>query len=340
MQATIWFWVAFNIFVLAMLALDLGVFHRHAHKVSVKEAAIWSAVWISLSLLFNLGVYWYAGRTVALEFLGGYLLEKSLSVDNIFVFVLIFSYFRVPAIYQHRVLFWGIITALVLRGAMILIGAALISRFEFLITIFGAFLVFTGIRMAFQDEQDINTESNPMVNALRRIMPITDEYHGDKFTIIQAGKRYATPLLLVLLLVESSDVIFAVDSIPAIFGITQDPFIVYTSNIFAILGLRSLYFLLAGVIERFHYLKLGLAVVLVFVGVKMLAESLSPLVMDHAFHMPIEWSLGFIALVLGLSVGLSLAFPKAAEEQAPSHTDPTDIPPSAQPSTQALDSKQ
>jgi tellurite resistance protein TerC len=337
METNIWFWVLFNLFVLGMLALDLGVFHRESHRVTVKEAAIWSAVWISLALLFNLGLYFYAGQTVALEFLGGYLLEKSLSVDNIFVFVLIFSYFNVPAIYQHRVLFWGIITALVLRGVMILAGAALIARFEFLITIFGAFLLVTGIRMAFQEEKSIDAESNPVVRALRRVMPITREYHGEKFTIIEAGRRVATPLLVVLLLVESSDVIFAVDSIPAIFGITQDPFIVYTSNIFAILGLRSLYFLLAGVIERFHYLQLGLAVVLSFVGVKMLAESLSPYFLDHAFHVPIEWSLGIIGTVLAASIGASLLFPKRAEEHAPSHEHPTEIPEGARPPREALE---
>ncbi|MDQ4077109.1 MAG: TerC family protein [Chloroflexota bacterium] len=333
----IWFWVAFNAFVLVMLALDLGVFHRESHKVSVREAAVWSTVWISLALLFNVGLYFYAGRTVALEFLGGYLLEKSLSVDNIFVFVLIFSYFNVPAIYQHRVLFWGILTALVLRGAMILIGAALISRFEFLITIFGAFLLFTGIRMAFEDERHIDAEANPVLGLLRRFMPVTNEYHGEKFTIVEAGQRVATPLLVVLLLVETTDVIFAVDSIPAIFGITQDPFIVYTSNIFAILGLRALYFLLAGVIEKFHYLQLGLAVVLSFVGVKMLVESLSPLFLEHGLHVPIEWSLGFIGVVLGTSVVVSLLFPKAAEEHAPTTEHPTEIPVDAQPPADALD---
>ncbi len=342
MATNIWFWVIFNLFVVGMLALDLGVFHRHSHKVSVKEAAIWSAVWISLALLFNVGLYIFEGRTIALEFLGGYLLEKSLSVDNIFVFVLIFSYFNVPAIYQHRVLFWGILTALVLRGVMIIVGAQLVSQFEFLITIFGAFLVFTGIRMAFQTEGEIDTESSPVIRALRRVMPVTTQYHGEKFTIIQNGQRFATPLLVVLLLVETSDVIFAVDSIPAVFGITRDPFIVYTSNIFAILGLRSLYFLLAGVIEKFHYLKLGLSVVLVFVGIKMLAESLTDYAetygyMEHAFHMPIEYSLGFIGATLGISVAASLLFPKELEEHAPTLDDPTEFPPTSQPPVDALD---
>ncbi|MBA3533095.1 MAG: TerC family protein [Ardenticatenales bacterium] len=340
METNIWFWVVFNLFVLGMLALDLGVFNRTAHKISVKEAGIWSTVWISLSLLFNLGLYFFAGKTVALEFLGAYLLEKSLSVDNIFVFVLIFAYFNVPAIYQHRVLFWGILTALVLRGTMILLGAALLTRFELLITVFGAFLIITGVRMAFQTEHEIDTETNPVVRALRRFMPITTDYHGDKFTVVEAGKRTATPLLVVLLLVESSDVIFAIDSIPAVFGITKDPFIVYTSNIFAILGLRSLYFLLAGVIEKFHYLKLGLAVVLVFVGLKMVAESLSPYFLDHAFHVPIELSLGFIGLVLGLSVVVSLMFPKELEAHAPTEERPTDIPPGTRPPADALDGTQ
>ncbi|MGB0383756.1 MAG: TerC family protein [Ardenticatenaceae bacterium] len=275
---------------------------------------IWSVIWISLSLLFNLGLYFYAGQKVALEFLGGYLLEKSLSVDNIFVFVLIFSYFKVSPIYQHRVLFWGIITALILRGRMILIGAALISRFEFLISFFGLLLVVTAIRMAKGGDHDIDIESNPLVRLLGRVMPITTQYHGEHFTIMEAGKRVATPLQVVLLVVESSDLIFAVDSIPAVFGITQDPFIVYTSNICAILGLRALYFLLAGVIDKFHYLQKGLAIVLGFVGVKMLAESLSGYFLEHAFHMPIEWSLGFIGAVLGISVVASLLFPKQEPE--------------------------
>jgi tellurite resistance protein TerC len=331
METNIWFWVGFNVFVLAMLALDLGVFHRHAHKVSAREAATWSVVWISLALLFNAGLYWYAGRDVALAFLTGYLIEKSLSVDNIFVFVLVFSYFNVPAIYQHRVLFWGILTALLLRGAMILIGAALIERFSFLLVLFGAFLVFTGIRMAFHDEKDIDAESNPVVRLLRRWLPITHEYHEDKFFVMEAGKRMATPLLIVLAMVETTDVIFALDSIPAIFGITTDPFIVYTSNIFAILGLRALYFLLADVIDRFHYLQLGLAVVLTFIGGKMLADSLL-----H-FHISIELSLGFIALVLATSVVASLMFPKHVEAHRPTEEDPTELPPTAQPPAEALD---
>jgi tellurite resistance protein TerC len=335
------FWVIFILFVIGMLALDLGVFNRNAHKVSVKEAAFWSAFWIGLSLIFWAGLWYFDGQEIALQWIGGYLLEKSLSVDNIFVFVLIFSYFKVPGEYQHRVLFWGIISALVLRGVMIGLGAALVAQFEWIITIFGAFLVYTAIRMAREEETDIDMDSNPIVRLLRRFMPVTTKYHGEKFTIIENGKRVATPLLVVLLLIESSDVIFAVDSIPAIFGITTDPFIVFTSNIFAILGLRSLYFLLAGVIEKFHYLKLGLSVVLGFVGVKMLIESISDYAeqfgyLDHAIHFPIEWSLLFIASVLTISVIASLMFPKAVEEHAPAH-DPTNIPEGSQPPAEAME---
>ncbi len=314
MDTNLWFWVGFTVIVVTILSLDLGVFNRDAHQVTVREATIWSIVWISLALLFNAAIYQFEGTDRALEFFAGYLLEYSLSVDNIFVFVLIFSFFRVPAAYQHRVLFWGILTAVILRGFMIVLGAALLSRFEFLITIFGAFLVYTAYRMATEGEREPEIESNPLVTLLRRFMPITDGYRGERFTVIEAGRRMATPLLVVLLIIESTDVIFAVDSIPAIFGITTDPFIVFTSNIFAILGLRSLYFLLAGVIEKFHYLQTGLSVVLGFVGIKMLVESLSSYLMEHAIHFPIEWSLAFIGFVLAASVVISLIFPKAQSE--------------------------
>jgi tellurite resistance protein TerC len=314
MDIHIGFWIGFIVIIATLLILDLGVFHRNSHQVSVREAAIWSVVWISLALLYNLAVYWFLGADQALAFLAGYLLEKSLSVDNIFVFVLIFSYFRVAPAYQHRVLFWGILTALILRGVMIVLGAALISRFEFLITIFGAFLLYTAYKMATEGEREIDIESNPLVNLLRRFMPITDRYHGEHFFVFEAGRRMATPLLVVLLIVESTDVVFAVDSIPAIFGITTDPFIVFTSNIFAILGLRSLYFLLAGVIDKFHYLQTGLSVVLGFVGLKMLVESISSYTMAHAIHVPIELSLGFIGFVLAASVIISLIFPKQKGE--------------------------
>lgn len=316
----IWLWVGFNVLVLAMLAVDLGIFHRKAHEVSVKEAGVWSLVWITLALSFNYGIYRLMGREAGLEFLTGYLLEKALSVDNIFIFVLIFSYFKVPPKYQHRVLFWGILGALVMRGAMIGAGAYLIAQFHWIIYIFGGFLVFTGIRMATQEEHAIEPNSNPVIRLVSRFMPVTNVYHGQKFFTREASvpggvmKRAATPLFLVLLLVETTDLVFAVDSIPAIFAITQNPFIVYTSNVFAILGLRSLYFLVAGVIHKFHYLKLGLSVVLVFVGAKMLLVDL--------YKIPVGISLGVIALILALSVAASLIFPKAEEAHSPIKNDP------------------
>jgi tellurite resistance protein TerC len=297
--APLWLWISFTVFVLGMLALDLGVFHRSAHAVSLKEAGMWSAVWIALSLVFNVIIYNFYGSEVGLQFLTGYLIEKSLSVDNIFVFVLIFSYFSVPAMYQHRVLFWGIFGALVMRAVMIATGAALLERFHWIIYIFGAFLIFTGIRMAFHKDEELHPESNPVVRLFKRIMPVTQEYHGQSFFVRHAGKLAATPLFVVLLLVESTDLVFALDSIPAIFAITQDPFIVYTSNVFAILGLRALYFLLAGVMDKFRYLKIGLSAVLVFVGAKMLAEAI------HV-EIPIGISLGVIAAVLTTSVLASL----------------------------------
>ena len=307
-EGSIWLWIGFNLFVLALLALDLGVFHKKAHSVSIKEATIWSVVWITLSLLFNLGIYFfwdniapasdYSNREAALAFFTGYLLEKSLSVDNIFIFVVIFSFFAVPAMYQHRVLFWGIIGALIMRGTLIVIGAALLKEFHWIIYIFGAFLIFTGIRMAIQRNEEVHPEHNPVVKLLRRVMPVTENYEGDQFFVRRMGKLMATPLFLVLLIVESTDLIFAVDSIPAIFAVTDDPFIVYTSNVFAILGLRSLYFLLAGVVDKFHYLKLGLSAVLVFVGIKM--------VMTDIYKIPIALSLAVIAGILTISIVASL----------------------------------
>ncbi|MEW6335922.1 MAG: TerC family protein [Acidobacteriota bacterium] len=295
----LWPWLAFNGFVLAMLALDLGVFHRTAHAVSLKEAGIWSAVWIALALVFNAGIYLWKGQEPALQFLAGYLIEKSLSVDNIFVFVLIFGFFAVPAPYQHRVLFWGIIGALLMRGAFIAAGAALLAKFHWIIYVFGAFLVVTGIKMALVRSDGIHPEKNPLVRLARKLIPVTGEYHGQNFVVRKDGRWWATPLLLVLLVVESTDLVFAVDSIPAIFAITSDPFIVYTSNVFAILGLRSLYFLLGGVVEKFHYLKLGLSVVLAFVGVKMLLTDVA--------KVPIGVSLGVIAAVIGVSIVVSIA---------------------------------
>jgi tellurite resistance protein TerC len=275
-------------------------------------------VWVAMSLAFNYGIYHYRGPEAGLQFLTGYLIEKALSVDNIFVFVLIFSYFRVPAKYQHRILFWGIIGALIMRGAMIGAGAMLISRFHWIIYVFGGFLVITGIRMATHDEPDIEPESNPVIRLLRRFMPISSSYHGQKFFVRdQVGgvtRTLATPLFVVLVLVETTDLIFAVDSIPAIFAVTTDAFLVYTSNVCAILGLRALYFLLAGVIHRFHFLKLGLSVVLVFVGAKMLLADI--------YKIPIGVSLGVVAAVLTISVVASLLFPKEVEEHAPVRHDP------------------
>ena len=313
-------WGGLNLFVLLMLALDLGVFHRKAHEIKVKEAAIWSAVWVTLSLIFAVGVYRFMGRQQGLEFITGYLIEYALSVDNIFVFVLIFSYFNVPPRFQHRVLFWGILGALVMRGTMIGMGAFLVARFEWILYVFGAFLVFTGIRMAFQKEQDIEPEANPVIRLVRRFLPVTNNYHGAQFLVKQptrdgTGMRWvATPLFVVLILVETTDLIFAVDSIPAIFAVTQDPFLVYSSNIFAILGLRSLYFLLAGVIRKFHYLKIGLSMVLVFIGAKMLVS--------HWYHVPIVVALLTVAGLLAGSVIASILFPKKVEEESPVTHDP------------------
>ncbi|WP_322495181.1 TerC family protein [Chloroflexus sp.] len=319
----VWVWVGFNLFVLALLAIDLGVFHREAHEVSLREAAIWSVVWISLALLFNLGLYLFwdvimpnsslSASDAGLAFLTGYLIEKALSVDNIFVFVLIFSYFAVPAKYQHRVLFWGIIGALVMRGSMILAGAALIKQFHWVIWIFGVFLIFTGIRMATAQDEQIEPEKNPVVRLFRRFMPISDRYDGQKFLTRQNGVLMATPLLLVLVMVETTDLIFAIDSIPAIFAVTQDPFIVYTSNVCAILGLRALYFVLAGVVHLFHYLKLGLSVVLAFVGVKMLLPDLSAAIVGVSWKIPTGVSLGVVATIIAVSIIASLVRARGAE---------------------------
>ena len=301
-------YAAFTAGVLAVLAIDLGVFNKEAHAASLKEAATWSAVWISLSLGFAVFVLQMYGRQAALEFVTGYLIEYSLSIDNIFVIVLIFSYFRIPEKYQHRVLFWGIIGALVMRGAMIAAGAFLIGKFHWIMYVFGAFLVFTGIRMATHDEGDIEPEANPILRLVRRILPITHDYRGQNFFVTESPTRgapptlMATPLFVVLILVETTDLIFAVDSIPAIFAVTKDPFLVYTSNVCAILGLRSLYFLLAGVINKFHLLKLGIAAVLTFVGVKMLISSV--------YEVPIHLSLLVIVGVLATSIVASIVFPK------------------------------
>ena len=297
----IWFWVGFIAFVLAMLALDLGVFQRKVHEVKPKEAAIWTAVWVGLALLFAGGLAWYHGAEPALTFLTGYVIEESLSMDNIFVIVLIFDFFAVPKAYQHRVLFYGIVGALIMRGIFIALGTALLARFEWIIFVFGGMLVITGVRMAFKHDESFDADQNPIVRMVRKVFPLTREFHGKHFFTIENGRKMATPLLLVLVLVEFTDLIFAIDSIPAIFGVTRDPFLVYTSNIFAVLGLRSLYFLLASVIERFHLLKYGLAIILTFVGLKMLAE--------HWIHVPILVSLGVIIGVLAIAIIASLIWP-------------------------------
>lgn len=298
MDTPLLFWILFNLFVLVMLALDLGVFHRKSHDVSVKEALTWTFVWIFLALVFN-GIIWiWRGQQQALEFFTGYLVEKALSVDNIFVFIVVFTYFGIPSRYQHKVLFWGILGALVMRVIFIFAGVAMIEKFHFTIYFFGALLIFTGIKMFSNSHSKMDPEKNPVLKFFRKLMPVTSELHQDKFFVRLKGIRHATPLFLVLILIETTDLIFAVDSIPAILAITQDQFIVYTSNVFAILGLRSLYFALAGVVHRFWLLSYGLAIVLIFVGIKMLLVDL--------YKIPIEWSLMFIAAVITTSIVLSL----------------------------------
>jgi tellurite resistance protein TerC len=269
-QITPWHWAGFILCVLFFLALDLGVFHRHSHVVKFKEALAWSVIWVTLSLLFAAALVPMRGKEEAFEFVTGYIIELSLSMDNVFVIALIFAYFKIPAQYQHRVLFWGILGALVMRGAMILCGAALIERFQWMLYVFGIFLVFTGVKMFFSGGEGVEPGKNPVVRLARKILPVTDELHGNKFLVRVNGRTFLTALALVLIMVETTDLVFALDSIPAIFAVTTKPFIVFTSNVFAILGLRSLYFLLAGAMDYFRFLKAGLAVVLVFVGVKML----------------------------------------------------------------------
>ncbi|MFH0909167.1 MAG: TerC family protein [bacterium] len=298
METSLWFWIAFNAAVLVILAVDLGVFHRKAHAVTMKEAGAWTAAFVSLSMLFAAIIWRLKGPAKGMEFLTGYLIEYSLSADNIFVFVLLFRFFAVPAAFQHRVLFWGILAAVLLRGMMIGLGVAIIQRFEWIIYVFGAFLVFTGIKILMHRSTEMHPERNPAIRLFQRILPVTKEYHGARFTVRRDGRLFFTPLFIVLLGVEFTDVIFAVDSIPAIFGITLDPFIVYTSNICAILGLRSLYFLLAGIMDLFIHLQTGLAIILSFVGVKMLLKDVC--------HVSTAASLGFIVLVLGVSITVSL----------------------------------
>jgi tellurite resistance protein TerC len=305
----------FNLFVLAMLALDLGVFHRRAHIVSLREATVWTAVWIAMSLAFNVGLYFWRGPEPALEFLTAYILEKSLSMDNVFVFAVIFTYMAVPAADQHKVLFWGVLGALVMRAAFIAAGVALISRFDWILYVFGVFLVITGVRLFRQTHEEIHPERNPVVRLARRLFPVTKTYEGAAFFVRHEGRRLATPLFLVLLMVETTDVLFATDSIPAVFAVTRDPFIVYTSNIFAILGLRALYFVLAGAITKFRYLRPGLSLILIFVGVKMLVV--------HYYKLPIGLSLVVICSILTVSIGASLREQRKSKKQALAENDGT-----------------
>ena len=310
-----WLWIGFTSFVLAMLALDLGVFHRKTHEISIREALRCTAFWVTLASLFDVGLYFFFGSERALEFLTGFVIEKALSVDNIFVFIVIFSTFAVPTKLQYRVLFWGIIGALVMRAIFIVLGAALLQQFHWVIYLFGGFLVFTGIKLLMQRAEEIRPEQNPLLRLFRRFVPSVGDYRGGQFTVVEKGRRYATPLLLVLVVIEATDIVFAVDSIPAIFAVTTDPFIVYTSNIFAILGLRSLYFAIAGIMGKFHHLKVGLALVLVFFGVKMLLSGF--------YNFPILASLGVIVALLAGSVVASLLRRQAA---SPLPIPPNDLP--------------
>ena len=319
-----WMWVTFTVVVLAMLALDLGVFHRKAHTVRPREALIWSLVWVTLAGLFAVALWQLDGQQTAIEFTTGYVVELALSVDNLFVFLLLFSFFKVPDVLQHRVLFWGIIGALVMRAMMIGAGAVLLDRFHWIIYVFGAFLLFTGVRMLMQRDSEMEPEKNPVLKLVRRFVPVSDDFVADRFfTRAKWGpdgtwRLVATPLFVVLVLVETTDLVFAVDSIPAVFGVTRDPFVVYTSNVFAILGLRSMYFLLAAVVHRFWLLKPALSIVLMFVGVKMLTSAI--------YHMPTWISLVVIVATLGGAVVLSLRFPRAElPADAVNSTDPTPV---------------
>ncbi len=295
-------WGGFVLFIIAMLILDLKVLQRRSHVMPVKEALLWVAFWVSLALIFNVGIYFYFGMDSALEFLTGYLVEYSLSVDNIFVFALIFSYFGIPSEYRHKALLWGILGAIVMRAIFILAGVAMINRLHWIIYVFGAFLVYIGIKIAFEKDREMDPGKNPILRLVKRFLPVTESYEGGRFFVRRAGRIFATPMLIVVIVIETTDVIFAVDSIPAILSITLNPFIVYTSNIFAILGLRALYFALAGIMDLFHYLNYGLAAILVFVGVKMLIS-------DY-YKIPVAGALGFIVLVLATAIVASIMFPK------------------------------
>lgn len=301
-----WGWAVFSVFVLTMLLLDLGFFHRNAHEVRFKEAATWSIVWVLLALGFAGLVWYWRDRPAATDFLTAYVIEESLSIDNLFVFLLIFHYFQVPRHYEHRVLFWGILGACAMRAVFIVAGIALIHYFHWIIYVFGLLLVVTGVRLALEKDKKIQPERNPVLRLFRRLVSVTDEYVDGNFFVRREGRLLATPLLVVLIVVETTDLIFAVDSIPAVLAVTQDPFIVYTSNVFAVLGLRSLYFALAGMMRLFHYLHYGLALILVLVGAKML--------LSDVYDVPREWTLLAVAGVLSISIALSLLFPDRHEK--------------------------
>ncbi|MGA7970676.1 MAG: TerC family protein [Terriglobales bacterium] len=295
------FWILFNVFILAMLALDLGIVGRRRREITFREAIAWSALWMGLALAFAVVVFFWHGRAPALQFVTGYIIELSLSADNLFLFLLIFRYFNVPGEHQHKVLFWGILGALVVRGLFIAAGVGLLERFDWITYVFGALLVYSGLKFLRAGKQEIHPEKNPVLRLFRRVFSVTDEYHGDCFFVRRAG-LYATPLFIVLLVIETTDILFAVDSIPAVLAITLNAFIVYTSNVFAILGLRSMYFALAGMMDKFHYLHYGLSLVLVFVGLKMIGE--------HYVDVPTEWALAIVLGVLGISIAASVALPK------------------------------
>lgn len=305
---TLW-WIIFTVFILSMLALDLGVFNRKTHVIRLREALLWTGFWVTLALIFGAGIYFFYGHHKAMEYLAGYLIEYSLSVDNLFVFLLIFRYFRVPHEFEHKALFWGILLALVTRAVFIFAGVALINTFQWIMYIFGAFLIFTGVKMAFNKQSEVHPEKNVALKLLHFFIPVNKEFTGARFFIVKNGRRFATPMLAVLLALETTDILFAVDSIPAVFAITTDPFIVYTSNVFAILGLRSLFFAISGLMKIFHFLHYGLAAILCFVGVKMLIEDF--------FHIPIAVSLGVIASILLISVITSLIWPIKDGEATP-----------------------
>ena len=300
----IWWWVIFTVFILAMLALDLGVFNRKTHVITMKEAMLWTAFWVSLALAFGAGVYFFYGHGKAMEFFAGYLIEYSLSIDNLFVFMLIFRFFNVPQAYEHKALFWGILMALVTRAVFIFAGVALITTFHWVMYIFGAFLVFTGVKMALNRQTEVHPEKNVAIRLLRFFIPVTRRFAGAKFFVVRRGVRYATPMLAVLLALETTDILFAIDSIPAVLAISKDPFIVYTSNVFAILGLRSLFFAISGLMKLFHLLHYGLAAILTFVGVKMLIEDF--------YHVPVGVSLLVIASLLAVAIVSSVIWPEKA----------------------------